>query len=98
MRNGTGLVCQEEKIIFIKKNMKEKILSMLKELQPSFEFEDNVDFIEAGYLDSFDVIQLVSMLESEFNVLISALEIVPENFGSVEAICHLVEKSVRRDV
>ena len=59
---------------------------MLKELQPAFGFEENVDFIEAGYLDSFDIIQLISMLESGFGVLISALEIVPENFSSVETI------------
>ena len=77
--------------------MKEKILSMLKELQPTFGFEENVDFIEAGYLDSFDIIQLVSMLESSFGILISALEIVPENFNSIEAICRLLEKSPRRD-
>ena len=77
--------------------MKEKVLSMLKELQPAFGFEENVDFIEAGYLDSFDIIQLISMLESGFGVLISALEIVPENFRSVETICRLVEKSPRRD-
>lgn len=78
--------------------MKEKVLSILKELQPSFEFEDGVDFVEAGYLDSFDIIQLVSMLESDFNILISALEIVPENFNSIDAICHLVEKSPSRHV
>lgn len=77
--------------------MKEKVLSMLKELQPAFGFEENVDFIEAGYLDSFDIVQLISMLESGFGVLISALEIVPENFSSVETICRLVEKSPRRD-
>lgn len=76
--------------------MKEKILSILKELQPAFEFEDGVDFVEAGYLDSFDIIQLVSMLESDFNILISALDIVPENFNSVDAIRQLVEKSPNR--
>lgn len=73
--------------------MKEKVLAMLNELQPAFGFEDNVDFVEAGYLDSFDIVQLVSMLEVGFDVRISALEIVPENFNSLEAICRLVEKS-----
>ena len=76
--------------------MKEQVLSILREIQPTFGFEDGNDFIEAGYLDSFDIVQLVSMLETNFDVEISALEIIPENFNSIGAICHLVEKSHRR--
>lgn len=73
-----------------------KILEILKELQPVFDFESGEDFIESGYLDSFDVVQLVSELESEFNIVISALDIVPENFNSVQAISALVAKSKER--
>ena len=76
--------------------MKDKILGMLTELQPTFGFEDGVDFIEAGYLDSFDIVQLVSMLEMEFGILISALDIVPENFNSVQSISKLVLKSKKK--
>lgn len=76
--------------------MKNRILEILKDIQPTFDFEDDVDFVEEGYLDSFDVIQLVSELEEEFNVLISALDIVPENFGSVDALCSLVKRSEKR--
>lgn len=73
--------------------MKEKILAILKEVQPDFAFEDGVDFIEEGYLDSFDIVQLVAELEAQFKIIISALDIVPENFNSVAAIATLVEKS-----
>ncbi len=76
--------------------MKEQILAILKDIQPDFEFEDNVDFVENGYLDSFDVVTLVSELENRFSVLISALDIVPENFGSVQSICELVKRSPRK--
>lgn len=76
--------------------MKEKVLTILKEIQPTFDFEDGTDFVEGGYLDSFDIVQLVTELEAEFNVLISALDILPENFGSVDAICRLVERSEKR--
>jgi acyl carrier protein len=77
--------------------MEEKILRILKEVQPDFAFEGGVDFIEEGYLDSFDVVTLVSDLESAFGILISALEIVPENFGTVRAIAALVERSEKRE-
>ena len=44
-------------------------------------------------LDSFDVVQLVSDLETAFSVHISALEILPENFQSIDSILSLLEKS-----
>lgn len=73
--------------------MEEQVLSILKELQPTFAFEEAADFVEDGYLDSFDVVTLVSELESRFSVVISALEIIPENFSSVKNICELVRRS-----
>lgn len=76
-------------------NMQAVILKTLKEIQPDYDFEDGVDFVEAGYLDSFDVVSLVSELESVFSIAISALDIVPENFASVAAIGELVKKSPR---
>lgn len=73
--------------------MEEQILHILKEIQPSYAFEDGVDFIEEGYLDSFDVVTLVAELEEQFSVSISALDITPENFASVHAICELIRRS-----
>ncbi len=72
--------------------MKEKILEMLENLQPAYDFKSSLNFIEDGLLDSFDIVQLVSDLETEFNISISALDILPENFCSLEAIEKLVLK------
>ena len=47
--------------------MKEKILSILSELRPDMDFAEDVDFIEEGMLDSFDMVALVDSLETEFN-------------------------------
>ena len=73
--------------------MEAQVLNMLKEIQPTYDFEKEVDFIERGYLDSFDVVALVAELEGTFSVSISALDIVPENFASVANICALVRRS-----
>lgn len=73
--------------------MEEQILQILKDIQPGFDFEEDVDFVENGYLDSFDVVTLVTELEKTFAVAISALEIVPENFSSIKNICALVRRS-----
>lgn len=72
---------------------REKILDILKEIQPTEDFENSDNFILDGLLDSFDVVQLVSDLETAFSVHISALEILPENFQSIGSILSLLEKS-----
>ena len=71
----------------------DKIMKMLKELRPEFDFSGSDDFIEDGYLDSFDVTTLVSELEDEFGCFIVGTDVRSENFSSVEAIVELVKKS-----
>lgn len=71
----------------------ETIFSILEELRPEFDFRTSKDFIKDGLLDSFDVISLVTELEDKFGVLIDALDIVPENFNSVQAISDIVKKN-----
>jgi len=74
--------------------MKEKIVKILTELRPEFDFSDEgVDFIEAGMIDSFDMVALVSELDSQFGISIDGIDIVPENFNSVEAIEALLKKN-----
>ena len=73
--------------------MKDRIVDILKEIRPEFEFEGVEDFFEEGMLDSFDLMTLVSTLQSEFGVKIAGEEILPENFANVDAIVALLEKS-----
>ena len=70
--------------------MKEKIIKILTELRPEFEFTDDVNFIEEGMLDSFDVVNLVTELDNTFNISIDGVDILPENFSSIEAIENLL--------
>ena len=73
--------------------MNEQIMTMLNELRPEFDFVDSKDFVMDGLLDSFDIISLISMLEEKYDVKIDGLDIVPENFSSVESIENLIKKS-----
>ena len=73
--------------------MNETILGMLTELRPEFDFNDSEDFVMDGLLDSFDIISLSNMLEEKYGITIDGLDIVPENFASVNAIAELVQKS-----
>ena len=76
--------------------MNEEILNMLKELRPEFDFTKSQDFITDGFLDSFDIVSLSNMLEEKYGISIDGLDIVPENYSSVDAIAALVKKSGRK--
>lgn len=73
--------------------MNEEIMAMLAEIRPEFNFAESDDFVMDGLLDSFDIISLSSMLEEKYNINIDGLDIVPENYASVNAIIDLVKKS-----
>jgi acyl carrier protein len=73
--------------------MKEKIIEILTELRPEFDFKlENNDFIAKGMLDSFDIISLVSDIEENFEITLDGGQILPENFDSIETILNLIEK------
>ena len=44
--------------------MKEKIISILKEISPENDFKLEDNLIESGILDSFDIVTLVTSLEN----------------------------------
>jgi acyl carrier protein len=74
--------------------MKEKIIKILEETRPEFDFRDeSINLITAEYLDSFDIITLVVDIENTFDVKIIGALILPENFSSVDAILKLIEIS-----
>lgn len=74
--------------------MKEQIVKILTELRPEFDFtQEGVDFIEEGMLDSFDLVTLVSELDNAFGISIDGVDILPENFSSVDAIANLLIKN-----
>lgn len=74
--------------------MKEKILKILQDCRPEFDFsQEGLNFIEEGMLDSFDVVNLVSDLDSTFGISIDGMDILPENFSTLESIMNLLKKN-----
>lgn len=73
--------------------MKEKIIAILNDLRPEFSFTEDVDFIEEGMLDSFDIVSLVDELEEGFGIKIQGIDVIPSNFSTVDKIIALLKKS-----
>ena len=70
----------------------DKLLQILSELRPDLDFGVETRLIDDGYLDSFDVIALVTELNEVFDVEINVSHLVPENFNSADAIWRLIER------
>ena len=71
--------------------MKEKVLEVLKGVRRDVDFEKETKLIDDDILDSFDIISIVSDLNDEFDVDITADELEPENFNTLDAIVALIQ-------
>ncbi|MFS1511160.1 acyl carrier protein [Chengkuizengella sp. SCS-71B] len=69
------------------------VLQILQDVRPDINFGKSNHFINDGILDSFDIISLVSIIDKEFEISISGLEIIPENFTDLGTIKDLIERS-----
>ncbi len=69
----------------------EKLLKILKGIRPDVDFENETELIDGGFLDSFDVVSIISEIDDEFDVQIRITELDPENFNSAEAIWNLIQ-------
>lgn len=73
--------------------MKQVVIDILKDLRPEFDFTEDVNFIEQGMLDSFDVVNLVTALDEHFKISIDGMDVLPENFATVDNIVNLLVKN-----
>ena len=77
--------------------IKKTLLEILTDLHPDVDFEGCDTIVDDKILDSFDIISLVSDINDEFDVVITAEKIIPDNFNSLDALCNLVRKLMDED-
>ena len=69
-----------------------ELLEILENLHPEVNFETCTTLIDDKILDSFDIITIISEINEEFDVVVPAEEIIPENFNSAQALYELVTR------
>jgi acyl carrier protein len=70
----------------------EELINVLKGIKPEVDFENEKSLIGDELLDSFDIISIVSAIDEEFDVKITAKDIIPDNFNSAEALYDLIQR------
>ena len=68
----------------------EKMLELLGEIKEDIDFAGCTTLIDGGFLDSFDILQIISTLSDEYDISIPPSEIVPANFNSAKALFEMV--------
>jgi acyl carrier protein len=48
---------------------------------------NTTSLLETGILDSLGLLRLVVFIQERFGIMVDDVDLVPENFDSVEAIC-----------
>ncbi|MEW6618915.1 MAG: acyl carrier protein [bacterium] len=55
------------------------------------ELSNNDSLLEKGIIDSFNMVKLLTFIESTFSLKIDDEELMPENFDSISAIANFVK-------
>lgn len=70
----------------------EELLEILRDMHPDVDFESEEGLIDNGILDSLDIVSLISEISENFDVTITAKDILPENFNSARALYELIRR------
>ena len=65
-------------------------MKILTNLHPEVDFETSTDLVDGKIIDSFDIVSIISEINDEYDVVIPAEEIVPDNFNSAQALYELI--------
>ena len=72
--------------------MYDEILEILQDIRSDVDFESEEALVDDEILDSFDIVSLAGELLDRYGIQVTAGDLEPENFNSVEAIVEFVKK------
>lgn len=75
----------------------DRILEILEDIEPGVDYENCTTLIDDGILESFAILSIVSELEDEFDISVTPVDIVPENFNSAQALWEMVQRLQKED-
>ena len=70
----------------------DEIYDILDDLGLTVDYKTCTTLIDDGYLESLDIVTLISELSDAFDITIPAREITPENFNSAKAMFDMVTR------
>lgn len=74
----------------------EQLIEKLSKQFPGVDFINGKSLVEDGEIDSFDIIEIMSLIEENYSIEIDAEEIDPDNFQSAEAMWAMIESKIKQ--
>lgn len=68
------------------------LLTILNDINPSIDYETEDKLIDDGLLDSLSILSLVTEIETEFDIDISPVDLIPVNFNSMNALWNMITR------
>ena len=72
----------------------EELMEILENLRPDVDFENETALVTDEILQSLDIVSLVGEIDSVFDVEITPVDLIPENFNSAGAIWDLIRRKL----
>ena len=70
----------------------DQLMDILTEVNSDVDYETCDTLVDDGILDSFDIVSIVGELNDTFDIEITPVDIVPENFNSAEAMWEMIQR------
>lgn len=72
--------------------IREKVIEILCGVNPKIGENVDADLLKSGFIDSFEIVNVVMELEDTFGVEIDPESIIPANFQTIADIVKLIEQ------
>ena len=70
----------------------EQLLEILTEVNSDVDYETCDTLIDDGIFDSFDIVSIVGELNDTFDIEITPVDIIRDNFNSAEAMWDMIQR------
>lgn len=67
-----------------------ELISILSDIRQDIDFKSENNLIDDGWLDSVDILTIVTAISEHYNINIPITYIVPENFNSAESMLKMI--------
>ena len=75
----------------------DQVIELLQDINEDADYENCTTLVDDRVRTSFDILSIIAAIDDEFDVAITAKDIVPANFNSAEAIRALIERLLDED-
>lgn len=76
----------------IESQLKEFIVKNLLYTDNGYSYPDDASFLEEGIVDSVGVLELVTFVEENFGLTVNDLDVIPDNFDSIEKLANYIRR------